>query len=139
MGEKGGWVKTTSKWMFLLLSTIYIVYIYHICIIYSIYIYKYIYIYIYMYQIYIFLYIYAYIYIYIYIYILTYIWKYICIYMKSPAELNSLFSKSFRYINWFWFVILVGNITWSEARLNELQTRSLRQLLLFLRNNSLVV
>ena len=135
MGEKGGWVKTTSKWMFLLLSTIYIVYLYHICIIYSIYIYKYIYIYIYVSNLYIFIYLC----IYIYIYILTYIWKYICIYMKSPAELNSLFSKSFRYINWFWFVILVGNITWSEARLNELQTRSLRQLLLFLRNNSLVV
>ena len=133
MGEQGGWVKTTSEWMFLLLSTIYIVYLYHICIIYSIYIYKYIYIYIYVSNLYIF------IYLCIYIYILTYIWKYICIYMKSPAELNSLFSKSFRYINWFWFVILVGNITWSEARLNELQTRSLRQLLLFLRNNSLVV
>ena len=41
---------------------------------------------------------------------------------RSPVELNSLLSKIFCYIN-----------------LDDLETRPLRQVLLFLRNNSLVV
>ena len=47
--------------------------------------------------------------------------------MKSPVELNCLFSKFFCYI------------TWLDAILDDLQTRPLRQILLFLRNKSLAV
>ena len=47
--------------------------------------------------------------------------------MKSPVELNSLSSKFFCYI------------TWLDATLDDLQTRPLRQILLFFRNNSLAV
>ena len=47
--------------------------------------------------------------------------------MKIPMELNSLLSKIFCYM------------TWSDATLGELQTRHLRQILLFLGNNSLAV
>ena len=47
--------------------------------------------------------------------------------MKSAVELNSLSSKFFCYI------------TWLDATLDDLQTRPLRQILLFFRNNSLAV
>ena len=47
--------------------------------------------------------------------------------MKTPVELNSLLSKVFCYI------------TWLDATMNDLQTRALRQILLFLWNNSLTV
>ena len=47
--------------------------------------------------------------------------------MKSPVELNSLFSKFFCYH-------LVCCITLLDTTLGDLQTRPLRQILLFLRN-----
>ena len=47
--------------------------------------------------------------------------------MKTPVELNSLLSKFFCYI------------TWLDATMDDLQTRPLRQTLLFLWNNSLTV
>ena len=52
--------------------------------------------------------------------------------MKSPVELNNLFSKFFCYVTWF--LILPD-----YATLDGLQTKPLRQILLFLRNNSLAV
>ena len=48
--------------------------------------------------------------------------------MKSPVELNSLFYKT----------ILSYHLVWWDATLEALQTRPLRQILLLLRNNSLV-
>ena len=39
--------------------------------------------------------------------------------MKSPVELNSLFSKFFCYINWF---VLIN---WLDATVDDLQTRPL--------------
>ena len=50
--------------------------------------------------------------------------------MKSPVELNSLFLKFFCYTTWF---------DHGDATMEALQTRLLRQILLFLRNNSLSV
>ena len=47
--------------------------------------------------------------------------------MKNPVELNSLFSKFFCYV------------TWLDATQDDLQTSTLCQILLFLRNNSLAV
>ena len=52
--------------------------------------------------------------------------------MKSPVELNNLFSKFFCYH-------LVCCITWLDTTLGDLQTRPLRQILLFLRNICLAV
>ena len=53
--------------------------------------------------------------------------------MKSPVELNSLLSI-------FFFVISLGcYISWLDATLGDLQTRPLRQILLFLRNSTLTV
>ena len=46
---------------------------------------------------------------------------------KNPLELNSLLLKFLCYI------------TWLDAILEALQTRSLRQILLFPRNNSLAI
>ena len=51
--------------------------------------------------------------------------------MNSPVELQDL-QNLFSYH-------LVCYITWLYARLDDLQTRLLRQIVLFLRNNSLVV
>ena len=50
--------------------------------------------------------------------------------MKTPVELNSFLSKSFYYITWLLY-------HWLNAIMDDLQTRPLRQILLFLWNNSL--
>ena len=47
--------------------------------------------------------------------------------MRNPLELNSLFPKFFYYI------------TWLDATVDDLQTRFLRQILLFLQKNGLTV
>ena len=49
--------------------------------------------------------------------------------MKSPVELNSLFLKFFCYYH----------LVWLDATLDALKVKPLCQILLFLRNNSLVV
>ena len=49
--------------------------------------------------------------------------------MKSPVELNNLLPKFFCYITWF-------VITWLDPTLDDFQTKPLRQILLFRRNNS---
>ena len=49
--------------------------------------------------------------------------------MKSPVERNNLLPKFFCYITWF-------VITWLDPTLDDFQTRPLRQILLFRRNNS---
>ena len=55
--------------------------------------------------------------------------------MKSTVELNRLFLKFFCYITWF--VISPDQTpTWM---LDDLQTRSLRQILAYLRNNSIAI
>ena len=48
--------------------------------------------------------------------------------MKSPLELKSFFSKLFCYITW----LVVSPDYWIDATTADLQTRPLRQILLFL-------
>ena len=52
--------------------------------------------------------------------------------MESPVELNSLLSKFFCYIIWLLYQLI-------RVTLDNLQTRPLRQIVLFLRNNILTI